>query len=160
METFYNPICRHCGKPLEKVNLQCFMHDGSDDSRPTEIYCIKNDKGDFAVSISTNTNWCGYDLTDEERKEDISCPHCGHYPFGSEEIEIHEPVNLCCWTDRAEPIESPETIQNKALAAIVYRINENLMTDDPVLLTGLLMHIRETATNALAKGKEMKDATK
>ena len=90
------PVCEHCGKQIDRINTSVFNYDGSDSEHQL---LLTFDKETGCVVFETTQNWTGYELTDEERKERIRCPHCGEYPFDkSVEIEFHEPVNVLMWT--------------------------------------------------------------
>lgn len=92
------PVCEHCGKQIDRINTSVFNYDGSDSEHQM---LLTFDKETGCVVFETTQNWTGYELTDEERKEGIRCPHCGEYPFDkSVEIEFHEPVNVLMWTSR------------------------------------------------------------
>ena len=98
--------CTNCKNILDKVLINHFNYDGSDSEKLIEFSEIFNyeDKG---VVIRTDTNWTGYDLTDEERKETILCPHCKQYPFNKEdEIGINEPVEVICFSDLVEEVSN------------------------------------------------------
>lgn len=86
------PVCEHCGKQIDRINTSVFNYDGSDSEHQM---LLTFDKETGCVVFETTRNWTGYELTDEERKEGIRCPHCGEYPFDkSVEIEFYEPVNV------------------------------------------------------------------
>lgn len=89
--------CDKCGKELEYVNVLVFLRDGSDtwEKHPPI------DNGDGCVIIETNANWTGYELTDEERRETIECPFCKKFPFGKEEIQAYDVVDVVCFSDKA-----------------------------------------------------------
>lgn len=92
------PVCEHCGKQIDRINTNIFNYDGSDSEHQIPLTF---DKEHGCVVFETSQNWTGYELTDEERKEEIKCPHCGEYPFDkSVEIGFYEPVNVLMWTSR------------------------------------------------------------
>lgn len=92
------PVCEHCGKQIDRINTSVFNYDGSDSEHQM---LLTFDKETGCVVFETTQNWTGYELTDEERKEGIRCPHCGEYPFDkSVEIEFHELVDVLMWTSR------------------------------------------------------------
>jgi hypothetical protein len=91
--------CLNCGKELKQVLINEFRWDGSDSERLTDIEEFESDEENKGVVIRTTTSWTGYELTDEERKETILCPHCKKYPFSkNDEIQISEPVEIICFT--------------------------------------------------------------
>lgn len=92
------PTCERCGKKIDHINTGVFNRDGSDSdvSLPVEYDPISG-----CVSFTTSQNWTSYELTDEERKDDIRCPYCGKYPFDREcEIEFYEPVEVLMWATK------------------------------------------------------------
>lgn len=95
------PVCEKCGKEIEHINTSVFSYDGSDSDRSIPITYSKENG---CVLFSTNQNWTGYDLTEEERKDRIRCPHCGKFPFNnSTKIEVHIPltVDVMMWTSES-----------------------------------------------------------
>ena len=119
------PICTKCGKPLNEVVMPFFQHDGSDAEERRPVTCDKNNDGTYAVCIDASRNWCGYDLCDSEKKEDIRCPHCKQYPFDDEsEIEESEPLVVLCWTKRAE--ETKQQQPGNAAAGNTAKLHEAL----------------------------------
>lgn len=90
------PICERCGKQIDHINTSVFQYDGTDSEYQMPLTF---DETTGCVVFETTQNWTGYELTDEERKDGIRCPHCGEYPFDSSvEIEFHEPVEVLMWT--------------------------------------------------------------
>ena len=92
--------CLNCGEIIEEVLVNTFIYDGSDIEIKTPIEHIydENSKKLIGGVIRTTTNWTGYELTDEERKETISCPKCKKYPFNKDdEIETQEIVEVICF---------------------------------------------------------------
>lgn len=90
------PICERCGKQIDHINTSVFQYDGTDSEYQMPLTF---DERTGCVVFETTQNWTGYELTDEERKDIIRCPHCGEYPFDSSvEIEFHEPVEVLMWT--------------------------------------------------------------
>lgn len=83
-------ICERCGNEIIYVNVDMFQHDGTDtDIKVLVQECVKD-----AVFFEVDENWCGYELSEEEANETISCPSCGKNPFKNEEIQIHEIVRV------------------------------------------------------------------
>ena len=92
------PVCERCGKLIDHINTSVFNYDGSDSPHSLQI---TYDKQSQCVAFSTTPNWTGYELSDEELKDDIRCPYCGEYPFDADvEIELYEPVEVMMWTSR------------------------------------------------------------
>ena len=96
-------FCSECGKKLDKVKLHMFGFNGDEyeyDGLVDFTSTLMND-GTLGICICTDTNWCGYDLSEEEQAEDIRCPHCGKYPFSDKHIEVDKPnqVLIGCWTN-------------------------------------------------------------
>ena len=93
------PVCEKCGKEIDHIITSVFNYDGSDSDCSIPI-TYRNEYG--CVSFSTSKDWTGYDLTDEEQKERISCPYCGKFPFDdSEEFNFHESVEVLMWTSES-----------------------------------------------------------
>ena len=68
-------------------------YDGSDtDIEQPIIECEHN-----AAYIETTQNWTGYDLSEEEMLETITCPHCKQFPFKSKEIQVYDVVRVVCF---------------------------------------------------------------
>lgn len=87
--------CNNCGKVIDKVWLSVFLRDGTDvDIDYPLIECEDN-----AVYVDTEKNWTGYELTEAEQKEEITCPYCGKFPFKISEIQIHEIVRVVCFKE-------------------------------------------------------------
>ena len=95
--------CVKCGKEIHSVLLNVFDYDGSDKLNEEDIeeieYCD-------AVYISTYRNWTGYELSEEEQRETILCPHCEQFPFKSDEIGVHDKVEIVCFKGEEE-MENP-----------------------------------------------------
>jgi len=92
--------CLNCGEIIDDVLVNTFMYDGSDIEIKAPITHIydENTKKLIGGVIRTNSNWTGYELTDEERKETIVCPKCNKYPFNKDdEIETQEIVEVVCF---------------------------------------------------------------
>lgn len=91
--------CAKCGKEIHEVLLNVFNFDGSDDFVEEDIgeieYCD-------AVYISTYRSWKGYELSEEEQRETILCPHCEQFPFKSDEIGVHDKVEIVCFKGEEE----------------------------------------------------------
>lgn len=85
--------CEKCGKEIENLLVDTFLRDGSDtEIEQPIIECEHN-----AVYIETTKNWTGYDLSEEEMLETITCPHCKQFPFKSTEIQVYDVVRVVCF---------------------------------------------------------------
>lgn len=85
--------CEKCGKEIENLLVDTFLRDGSDtDIEQPIIECEHN-----AAYIETTQNWTGYDLSEEEMFETITCPHCKQFPFKSTEIQVYDVVRVVCF---------------------------------------------------------------
>lgn len=99
------PVCEKCGKQIDYVVINAFNYDGSDSPYFADVTWDEEHK---CATFQTGENWCGYELTDEERKDDIRCPECGEYPFDEgTEIEVWEPVEVIMW---GKVVENDEQI--------------------------------------------------
>ena len=107
-EARFTVRCHHCHKKLENVNLNCFRWDGSDGEYQHGIsWCGLNDEGQPFVEVRTSMPWTGDDLTDEERLETVTCPHCGKYPFGAETMNTFVATSLVMFPHK-EDVEMVE----------------------------------------------------
>jgi hypothetical protein len=85
--------CEKCGKEIENLLVDTFLRDGSDaDIEQPIIECEHN-----AVYIETTKNWTGYDLSEGEMLETITCPHCKQFPFKSKEMQVYDVVRVVCF---------------------------------------------------------------
>lgn len=86
--------CKKCGKDIKEIKANVFNYDGSDSCCMFPIKQVPHN----AVYFETDTNWTGYELTDEERKETIECPYCKKYPFDDKAvIQTYEIVRVVCF---------------------------------------------------------------
>lgn len=90
--------CEKCGHEFEKLNVLTFARNGSDYKDKCEVSVY----GDEAVVVETSRNWCGYELTEEEMLDTITCPHCGKYPFESTEIYVYDIVQVVMFRKDSE----------------------------------------------------------
>lgn len=81
--------CICCGENIDHVNVSFFNRDGSDG----DIAIPVNECEENAVYMDLDTNWTGYELTEDEQYETIMCPKCGKFPF-KKELQIHEIVRV------------------------------------------------------------------
>ena len=110
-------FCSECGKKLEKLMIHKFAFNGDeyDDDFPIDFTSTLMEDGDIGICICTDTNWCGYDQTESDQVDCITCPHCGKYPFTSTHIEVEEPNNVLvsCWTKPHKSETSPKIEMKK-----------------------------------------------
>ena len=85
--------CSKCGKEIDHVLLDEFQYDGTDRDR----LAIIEDLGDEVYGVSTDHNWVGDGLDDEDVYDTILCPKCKKFPFKSREIGRQELVQLTFW---------------------------------------------------------------
>lgn len=81
--------CEKCGKEMPYVLVNKFNYSGSDSFLKYSYNRIED-----CVSIVTDSNWTGYELSEEEMLETIVCPHCGKYPFQSKGIHVYDEVEI------------------------------------------------------------------
>lgn len=105
-------FCSECGKKIDKVMLHKFYFNGDEaEGDFSEDFTAQyTADGDIGICICTDTNWCGYGQSEEDQARDISCPHCGKFPFASKHIEVDEPnqVMIGCWTKPRKPETPPK----------------------------------------------------
>ena len=92
-EHFSNPPlikCEKCGKEMEHIMINKFNIDGSDSFNEVPYVIHRDD----CISVITDGNWTGYELSEEEMLETIVCPHCGNYPFEEKEIYAYDEVEI------------------------------------------------------------------
>jgi len=92
--------CEKCGKEMSYLLVDKFNHDGSDSFLKYSYNRIKG-----CVSIVTDRNWTGYELSEEEMLETIVCPHCGKYPFQSKEIHVYDEVEIVMFPKENKNVE-------------------------------------------------------
>ena len=88
--------CEKCGKEIDYVHMLRFNYDGSDTWRKVYINESENEE-DEGVFLDTDSNWTGYELTEEEQMETIICPHCEKFPFNHKEIQVYDVVRVVCF---------------------------------------------------------------
>lgn len=86
-------ICEKCGKKIDGLNVNVFNFDGSDSD--TQIPIDETSK--HVAIIELEKNWTGYELSEEEQRDTITCPYCKQYPFEYEEIDTYEFVRVVCY---------------------------------------------------------------
>ena len=87
--------CENCGREITEVLIGVFNYDGSDGEYKHPITEHEED----AAVIDTTQNWTGYDLSEEEQRETILCPHCNKFPFKSTEIQVENIVRIICFRE-------------------------------------------------------------
>ena len=86
--------CAKCGKEITSISTSRFAYDGSDYNTTLGI----EEHEDYnAVIMETDSNWTGYELTEEEMRERLCCPFCNQFPFDSNEIQIYDVVRIVCF---------------------------------------------------------------
>ena len=86
--------CEKCGKEINKVLINQFLHDGSD---CTDSVFLEESENCSSVYFETHKNWCGYELSEEEMMEDIRCPHCNEFPFKHKKVQVYDVVRVVCF---------------------------------------------------------------
>lgn len=84
-------ICEKCKSNLTKLQVNIFNYEGIDYWNEVPITEIDNED---AVVITTDKNWTGYELSEEEMRDSIRCPYCHKWPVKNKEIQIYEPVEV------------------------------------------------------------------
>lgn len=82
--------CERCGKKIDSVMVNKFIFEGVDGFFNIPII----EANDNAVYVETDSNWTGYELTEEEMINTIICPQCLEYPFNDKEIQVHDVVQI------------------------------------------------------------------
>lgn len=89
--------CEKCGKEMPYLLVEMFNRDGSDFFLRYSYNRIGG-----CVSIVADSNWTGYELSEEEMLETIVCPHCGKHPFQSKEIHVYDEVEIVMFPKESE----------------------------------------------------------
>lgn len=87
--------CNNCGQEINRILIPMFNYDGTDSD--TLIPFEENIDNDDAIIMETNSNWCGYELDENEQMEHILCPKCKKFPFKVKEVQIYEVVRVVCF---------------------------------------------------------------
>ena len=114
--------CEKCGKEIDGILVDEFFCDGSD----TDVKYPFAEVLENAVVIDVNRNWTGYELSEEERLDTISCPHCKQFPFVCEEIREEEIVRLVLFKGEGNADKKPtklDHIKNMTLDEIAELLN-------------------------------------
>ena len=89
-------LCKHCDRPIEYVETNCFNREG-DDSYYKFPVC---EPEEGVAEMDLPMNWCGYELSEDEMMESIRCPHCGKFPFSeSAGINTETFVRVVCFDE-------------------------------------------------------------
>lgn len=88
--------CNCCGKHITGISTNFFAHDGSD----FDTIVPFKETTDTYTKMIVPTFWCGDDLTTSERREIISCPHCGKFPFPDKDIQIYRVLEIVCFNEQ------------------------------------------------------------
>lgn len=91
--------CEKCGKEMYLLNVDVFDCYGSDADVP---HMYDEEQDECAVVIDTTPNWTGYELSEEEMMETITCPHCGKFPFNHKEVQVYDIVRIVCFKSEKE----------------------------------------------------------
>lgn len=89
--------CENCGKEIEYINLDFFNYDGSDDYCEVPFY---TDGVSDNIIMDVNSDWTGYELSEEEQMETIVCPCCKKFPFKHKEVQVYNIVRVVCFADK------------------------------------------------------------
>lgn len=89
--------CNKCGAEINYVLIDEFQYDGTDRAR----CAVLEDLGDNCYGITTNHNWTGDELDEDDTDiyETIRCPACKKFPFKSGEIRRQDLVHVTCWNE-------------------------------------------------------------
>lgn len=98
--------CEKCGAVISAVLINKFSRDGSDYE---QIVPLEEPNGESAAFFITDQNWTGYELTEQEQRECIRCPVCHQFPFTAEEINVYDEVQVICFKQESEEINSGTT---------------------------------------------------
>ena len=92
--------CKNCGKPIETVQVNFFNPDGSD----SYCECAFEGYDNGCIELDVDQEWTGNDLSYEERKETIRCPHCGKFPF-ADEMTVYDIVRVIMFEEEEDETE-------------------------------------------------------
>lgn len=90
--------CENCGATIDHLEVNVFNYDGTDTIQDTTF----EECDDHAVVIEVGTEWTGYELTEEEALETITCPRCHKWPFKSTELQQYTIIRLVMFKSRDE----------------------------------------------------------
>lgn len=88
-------ICSKCGETINTLSIDIFGREGDDYFHDIPICGEDTETG--ACWVDVTPDWTGYDLSEEEQRDTIRCPHCGKFPFNSDEIQTYEIVRIVCF---------------------------------------------------------------
>ena len=131
--------CHNCHAEIDGAYLDCFKHNG-DDAPVFHNFSLvaRNDAREPFVEIQTTLNWCGSDLSDEERMECVRCPKCGKFPFAYGSINVRDELSLVMFPSEID-VANRDAAPGSA-AALRQALNQ--------LRTWALMDINENAASA------------
>lgn len=87
--------CEKCGKETDSVLVGMFNHDGSDSD--IKVPALNADEN--AAIMDVTQNWTGYELSEDEQRDTIKCPHCNQFPFKNGEIQVYDIVRIVCFKE-------------------------------------------------------------
>lgn len=82
--------------------MNLFRRDGSDTFDKHPVFECEKD----AAYIETTQNWTGYELSEEEMLDTITCPNCHQFPFKNTEMQVYDVVRIVCFRQPAEEDEA------------------------------------------------------
>jgi len=88
--------CEKCGNYISSVKVNRFMPDGSDKFFTADL--VKTTTSSNAVYIDVDENWTGYECSDEEKPDTITCPYCNKFPFEDPDIQEFKILRLVMFT--------------------------------------------------------------
>lgn len=87
--------CKNCRTSIGHIVTSVFDRDGSDYRQLFQLFeSVDPETGLCSVCFETDTNWTGYDLSEDEINEIIRCPFCGKNPFRDKEVQVHDIVRV------------------------------------------------------------------
>ena len=122
--------CKHCGRELDYILVSKFLFDGSDADVPTDytLCSVRTDdlhsnENDYtAITINTDSDWCGADLDIEDMVKTVNCPFCHEFPFDNkEDIQTEDVLRVTLFNGGLPEFE----IDDVELNSPVYLIQEN-----------------------------------
>ena len=132
--------CEKCGLPINYIMADVFNREGND-----AFHKFPLAEHGQAVSFITNSNWCGYELTEEEQIECIKCPHCNKYPFNSTEVQLYDQVEVVMFKDKAPYITDTEKnglfIPAETTERLITGIENNTLLDDHETITAMSLRV-------------------
>lgn len=93
--------CNKCGKPIPEIEVDIFQYDNSDAWGLFQLHACSN----YAVYVDLPPAWVGDDMSEEEQRDSIRCPHCHAYPFEDKEIQVYTQLRTVMFDKRKHPGE-------------------------------------------------------